>query len=126
VHEPEKPKDPPKGDMTGKWKLTYTTPDGDEESTADLTMEKDGKLSGTVSGKRGTPSLISGYLSVDKFTFTINILLESAPTDVVFTGTFDGKTLKGKIAVQDFNIDFTGTKTPQQEKTSTTILGGIQ
>jgi Amidohydrolase family len=126
VHEPEKPKDPPKGDMTGKWKLAYTTPDGDEESTADLTMEKDGALSGVVSGKRGTSSLISGYLSADKFTFTINILLESAPTDVVFTGTFDGKTLKGKIAVQDFNIDFTGTKTPQQEKTSTTVLGGIQ
>jgi len=126
VHEPEKPKDAPKGDMTGKWKLAYTTPDGDEESTADLTMEKDGTLSGIVSGKRGTTSLISGYLSADKFTFTINILLDSAPADVVFTGTFDGKTLKGKIAVQDFNIDFTGTKTPQQEKASTTILGGIQ
>jgi imidazolonepropionase-like amidohydrolase len=125
VHEPEKPKDPPKGDMTGKWKLVYTTPDGDEESTADLTMEKDGTLSGTVSGKRGTSSLISGYLSADKFTFTINILLEGAPTDVVFTGTFDGKTLKGKIAVQDFNIDFAGTK-PTQHEASTTILGGIQ
>ena len=33
-------KDPPKGDVTGKWKLAYTTPDGPEESTADLTMDK--------------------------------------------------------------------------------------
>src|SRR6202040_636459 len=24
IHEPEKPKDPPKGDLTGKWKLAYT------------------------------------------------------------------------------------------------------
>src|SRR5229473_3290785 len=52
--EPEKPKDAPKGDITGKWKLSYTTPEGPEESTADLTMEKDGTVSGTVSGKRGT------------------------------------------------------------------------
>ncbi len=54
IHEPEKPKDPPKGDLTGKWKLSYTTPEGAEESTADLTMARDGALSGTVSSKRGT------------------------------------------------------------------------
>ena len=28
IHEPEKPKDAPKGDLTGKWKLAYTTPEG--------------------------------------------------------------------------------------------------
>ena len=36
VREPEKPKDPPKGDITGKWKLIYTTPEGPEESIAGL------------------------------------------------------------------------------------------
>ena len=40
--EPEKPKDPPKGDISGKWKLAFNTPDGAEEATADLSMEKDG------------------------------------------------------------------------------------
>ena len=73
VHEPEKPKDPPKGDLSGKWKLSYTTPDGPEESIADLVMEKDGTISGTIASKRGTGSIISGYLSVDKFSFTINL-----------------------------------------------------
>ena len=73
THEPEKPKDPPKGTMAGKWKLTYTTPEGPEESTLDLEMASDGTLSGTTSSKRGTTSIISGYLSVDKFSFTINI-----------------------------------------------------
>src|SRR5467141_4653101 len=42
VREPEKPKNAPKGDITGKWKLSYTTPDGAEESTADLAMAKYG------------------------------------------------------------------------------------
>src|SRR2546422_482043 len=108
--EPEKPKDAPKGDITGKWKLSYTTPEGPEESTADLTMEKDGTVSGTVSGKRGTTSIISGYLSGDKFSFTINIPLDQGPTDATFSGTFDGTSLKGAISVLGLSIDFTGVK----------------
>ena len=114
IREPEKPKDPPKGNLTGKWKLAYTTPEGAEESTADLTMESDGTLSGTVSGKRGTTSIISGYLSADKFSFTINIPIDGSPADVTFSGTFDGTSLKGSISVQGFTIDFTGTKPSAQ------------
>jgi Amidohydrolase family len=110
VHEPEKPRDPPKGDITGKWKLTYTTPEGTEESTLDLTMATDGTLSGTTTGKRGTANIISGYLSGDKFTFTINIPVEGSPADVVFNGTFDGTSLKGVISVVGIDIDFTGMK----------------
>src|SRR6184192_747849 len=67
THEPEKPKEPPKGDITGKWKLAYTTPEGAEESTADLVMDKDGAISGSLGSSRGTANIISGYLSGDKF-----------------------------------------------------------
>jgi hypothetical protein len=108
--EPEKPKDAPKGSLTGKWKLAYTTPEGPEESTLDLDMASDGTLSGTTTGKRGTASIISGYLSADKFSFTINIPIEGNPTDVVFSGTFDGSTLKGNIDVMGYSIEFTGSK----------------
>src|SRR5215467_707222 len=73
IREPDRPKDPPKGDLTGKWKLKYTTPEGDEETTADLTMSTDGTLSGTVTSRRGTATIISGYASADKFNFTVNI-----------------------------------------------------
>jgi hypothetical protein len=114
THEPEKPKDPPKGNMTGKWKLSYTTPEGPEESTLDLEMATDGTLSGTTTSKRGTTSIISGYLSVGKFSFTINIPIEGNPTDVVFSGTFDGSTLKGTIDVMGYSIEFTGAKPTAQ------------
>ena len=110
IREPEKPKEPPKGDLTGKWKLAYTTAEGPEESIGDLTMASDGSLSGTISGKRGTFSLISGYLSVDKFNFLINILLNEIPTDVTFSGTFDGTSMKGRINVQGTELDFIGTR----------------
>ena len=112
IREAEKPKDPPKGDLTGKWKLAYTTPEGAEESTADITMGSDGALSGTFSGKRGTHDILNGSLSADKFTFTINIVLEDGPADAVFTGTFDGTSMKGNIHVVGIDIDFTGTKAP--------------
>lgn len=108
IREPEKPKEPPKGDLTGKWKLSYTTPEGAEESTADLTMDKDGTISGSLTSKRGTANIISGYLSVDKFSFTINIVLDQGATDVTFSGTFDGTTLKGAIGVMGMSLDFTG------------------
>ena len=110
IREPEKSKEAPKGDLTGKWKLAYTTPEGEEESTADITMASDGELSGSITSNRGTASIISGALAGDKFTFTVNISLEDTPTDVVFTGTFDGTTMKGSISVQGYNIDFTGTR----------------
>jgi len=110
IREPEKPKDAPKGDLTGKWKLSYTTPEGEEESIADITMASDGTLSGSITSSHGTANIVSGSLSADKFTFTVNISLEGTPTDVVFTGTFDGTTVKGSISVQGYNIEFTGTR----------------
>jgi hypothetical protein len=125
IREPQKPKDPPKGDITGKWKLSYTTPEGAEESTADLTMDKDGTISGSLTSKRGTASIISGYLSVDKFSFTINIVLDQGATDVTFSGTFDGTTLKGSIGVMGMSLDFTGVK-PGEASSRIADLGGAQ
>jgi hypothetical protein len=122
VREPEKPKDPPKGDLTGKWKLSYTTPEGAEDATADIVMAGDGSLSGTIVSTRGTANIISGYLSVDKFSFTINIPIEGSPADVLFTGTFDGTTMKGSLSVQGFETDFTGTKPGARATTA----GGAQ
>jgi len=118
VREPEKPKDPPKGDLTGKWKLSYTTPQGPEESTAEIVMASDGSLSGTLSSPRGNANIISGYLSADKFSFTINIPIEGSPADVLFTGTFDGTSMKGSISVQGFETEFTGTKPGVRETTA--------
>jgi len=125
AHEPEKPKDPPKGDITGKWKLSYTTPEGLEESTADLTMDKDGSISGSLSSPRGNANIISGHLSGDKFSFTINIVLDEGATDVTFSGTFDGSSMKGSIAVMGMSLDFTGVK-PGNAASGASVQGGAQ
>jgi imidazolonepropionase-like amidohydrolase len=122
VREPLRPSEAPKGDLTGKWKLSYTTPEGDEESTADLTMASDGTLSGTVTGNRGTGNIFTGYVSADKFNFMISLPINGSPTDVTFTGTFEGKTMKGSISTLGYTFAFTGTK----PGSSTSLAGGAQ
>jgi hypothetical protein len=123
IREPDRPKEPPKGDLTGKWKLKYTTPEGDEESTLDLTMATDGTLSGTSSSNRGTATIIGGYASENKFSFTINIPIQGNATDVIFSGTFEKDTMKGTISVMSFSIDFTGAR---PGAVSSVSLGGAQ
>jgi Amidohydrolase family len=110
VREILRPSEPPKGDLTGKWKLSFTTPQGQEEATADLTMQADGTLSGSVASDHGTGSVFSGWVSADKFSFTINISIEGSSSDVVFTGTFEGTSMKGSIQAMGYNFEFTGTK----------------
>lgn len=126
IRDPDRPKDPPKGDLSGKWTLKYTTPEGDEESTLDLTMSSDGTLSGTTTSKRGTATLISGYASAEKFNFLINIPIEGNATDVSFSGTFEKDTMKGTISVLSYSIDFTGTRPGPSSKSAELSLGGAQ
>jgi len=73
-------------------------------------MEKDGIITGTVTSKRGTGSILSGWASGEKFSFVINIPVNGTPIDVTFSGTFDATSLKGSLSVPGFSTDFTGTK----------------
>ena len=112
IREPDKPKDPPKGTMAGKWKLNFTTPEGAQEATADLTMADDGTLSGSITHQFGTSTISSGWLSAEKFSFTFSVSMGGpTPTDVTFSGTLEGNTVKGTLSAgPDFSTDFTGTR----------------
>jgi len=123
VREPARPTEPPTGDLSGRWKLSYTTPEGPDEEAADLTMASDGTLFGTITSHRGTTTLITGWVSADKFSFTINIPVGPETADVTFTGTFEGTTMKGTISVQGLTIEFTGAK-PGSSSTAAAERGG--
>jgi imidazolonepropionase-like amidohydrolase len=123
VREILRPSEPPKGDITGKWKLNFTTSQGQEEATADLTMQPDGTLTGTVASDRGTGSVFSGWISGEKFSFTINISIEGTSGDVVFTGTFEGTSMKGSIQAMGYTFEFSGTK---PTRTAAILAGGAQ
>jgi hypothetical protein len=123
VRETLRPSEPPKGDLSGKWKLSFTSPQGQEEATADLTMQPDGTLTGSVTSDHGTGSVFSGWVSGEKFRFVINISIEGSSSDVVFTGTFEGTSMKGSIQAAGYNLEFTGTKPSQM---AAVLAGGAQ
>lgn len=110
VREVLRPSEPPKGSLTGKWQLKFTTPQGDEEATADLMMQPDGTLTGTVSSDRGAGNVFSGWVSGDKFSFMINVQIEGNSGDVLFAGTFEGNSMKGTIQAMGYTISFTASK----------------
>ncbi len=86
-------------------------------------MASDGTLSGTITSPRGTAALIAGWVSADKFSFTINIPVGPETADVTFTGTFEGTAMKGTISVQGLTIEFTGSK-PGSSSAAVAELGG--
>jgi len=86
-------------------------------------MEPDGTLNGTVTSDRGTGSVFSAWVSGDKFSFTINIPIEGGASDVVFTGTFEGSSMKGSISALGYRFDFSGTK---PSVSLATLAGGAQ
>lgn len=110
VREPSRPTEPPKGNLTGKWKLSYTTPEGPEESTTDLTMAPDGTLTGTYTRQGAPVSISNGWVSTEKFSFTVSVTFGGDTFDVTFSGTFEGSSMKGTASGGGATIDFTGTK----------------
>ena len=117
VHEPGRPTAPPTVKLTGKWKISLTSPQGPEEATADLSMATDGTLSGSLTGVSGstlgsvgTVSISEGWVSGNQFSFTLSLTLEGSPTDVTFSGTLEGEQMKGTASGGGMSVDFTGTR----------------
>ncbi len=110
AHEPGRPQEKPAANLTGKWKLALNAPQGPEERTADLTMADDGTLSGSVTGPRGTASITSGWVSGNKFSFTISITMGPRTIEATYNGTVEGNKITGTVSFGPATIDFTGTR----------------
>jgi imidazolonepropionase-like amidohydrolase len=98
--------------LTGHWTMNYTTGQGAETATVDLTQAEDATLSGSLTGTRGTAKVTTGSVTGSRFTFSAVIAHEGNPLNVVFTGTIEGNTLTGTLKAGDFSTDFTATRTP--------------
>jgi len=96
--------------LTGKWTLSYTTPQGAETATADLTMAEDGTISGSLTGTQGTVKVGGGSLTGSHFTFSADVTRDGNPLHVIFTGTIDGNTLTGTLTAGEFSTGFTATR----------------
>jgi imidazolonepropionase-like amidohydrolase len=110
VKEAENPKEPPKGNLVGKWNITFSTDEGQQQASMDLAQSSGGSISGTVTHPFGTSTISSGYLSGNSFSITISVDTGGGPQDFTFTGTFDGNGLKGSINGPGFSTEFTAAR----------------
>jgi imidazolonepropionase-like amidohydrolase len=110
IKEAEKPKEAPKGDLTGKWSITITSEQGPMQATAELSMASGGSITGTVAHPFGTSNVTTGYLSGNAFSITISADAGEGPHDYTFSGMLEGNTMKGTISGPDFSAEFTGTR----------------
>lgn len=110
IREPGRPEEKPSVNLTGTWKLTVNSPQGAQESTAELKMAEDGTLSGSVTGQRGTASLSSGWVSGSKFSFTLSITMGPRTMEATYTGTVEGNKMTGSVSMGPMSIQFTGTR----------------
>jgi hypothetical protein len=110
IKEEAKPKEPPKGDLTGKWNLSFSTDQGAMQATADLVMSPGGTVSGSVTHPFGTSPVLTGYLSGNSSSITISADPGEGAQEYTFSGTLEGNSMKGHLSGPGFSTEFTGTR----------------
>ncbi len=85
--------------------------------TADLTMAEDGTLSGSLTGRRGTQDITSGWVSSKKFSFTVTLTIGPRTIEATYTGTVEGNEMSGTLSMGRRSSDFTGTRPEDENQT---------
>jgi len=111
TREAERPGEAPAVDLSGTWTLTVESQRGTQESTAELTMQSDGTLSGNVRSQRGEGSVSEGWVSGNRFSFTVAMSMGGRVVEAAYTGTLEGEAMEGSVSFGRFSAEFTGAKT---------------
>lgn len=92
--------------VAGKWIVTVSSPEGEQEST--MILEVDGnKLSGTYESMMGIADISEGTVTGNKISFTI----DAGGMVITVNGTVSGNTMTGTIDIGDFaSLEFTAKK----------------
>lgn len=110
AREPERPAERPAGNLTGVWTLTIRSPQGEQTGTANLTMSPDGAVTGSVTTQLGTATVSNGWMSGNRFNFTISLNMGGQAMDAVFSGTLEGNSINGTVSFAGASIEFSGTR----------------
>ncbi|MGH9860525.1 MAG: amidohydrolase family protein, partial [Candidatus Acidiferrales bacterium] len=110
AREPARPTERPTVNLGGQWTLAIRSPQGEQPGSATLSMTPDGTLTGNVTTQLGTSAISRGWVSTNRFNFTISLTMAGQSTDVVFSGTAEGNTMKGTVSFGPASVEFTGTR----------------
>jgi hypothetical protein len=96
-------------EVTGKWKASFTTPNGEtRESTFDLKADGD-KLTGTVSSTRGETAISDGKVDGNKVSFAVVRNFQGNEFKMLYKGTVSGDEMS-------LTVDFNGNEFPMTAK----------
>ena len=93
----EAKREPAPADATGAWKWSFT---GQNGQTMDSTLkleQKDGKLTGTLTGRRGDTAIEEGVINGADVSFTVTRERNGEKFTTKYTGKISGDEIKGKI-----------------------------
>ena len=93
-------------DVTGKWKLSFQTPDGQtRENTLTLKAEGD-KLTGSLASQRGETQISDGKVAGDDVSFVVVRNFGGNEVKMNYKGKVSGNEIKFNISAGDqFNFD---------------------
>lgn len=106
--EESRPSTPPAVDMTGTWLLSLNN--DSQEATAELEMQEDGALSGTIRGERGEQRITDGWVSGNEFRIFVTASMgPGRQVEIVYEGTVEGNQIEGSASFGGAGtMDFTG------------------
>ena len=107
----DEPTEPPASDVSGTWKVNLTSPRGDREMTADLTMAEDGKVTGEITSERGTTPIEDGRMSADLLRFKTTRSMGSRSFTSSWSLTVEGESLSGAASAGPMSMEVTGERT---------------
>ncbi|MBI3683748.1 MAG: hypothetical protein HY235_25520 [Acidobacteria bacterium] len=94
-------------DVTGKWKYSFTTPNGDTRESV-LNLKADGsKLTGAVESARGNVEIKDGTISGDQLSFSVVRNFGGNEVTIKYKGKVEGDTMKLTMNFGDNDIDIT-------------------
>jgi len=114
----------PSVDLTSKWSLTVRTDEGPQPRTLDVTMARDGALSGSVESSLGTVAISSGRVSGDKIHFELR--MAGGEIRVEFDLVVRNDTLRGTFRQDEWTGDVHGVRVGVQLRDQAAQMLGRQ
>ena len=103
--------EPPASDPSGTWALTLVTPRGNRDMTAELDMDDDGKVTGELTGERGTNPIEKGRMSADRLRFEVSREMGGRTMTMSISMAIDGDQADGSMSAGPMSMDVTGERT---------------
>jgi imidazolonepropionase-like amidohydrolase len=111
----EGPSDPPASDVSGVWSLTMQTPRGPHDISADITMAKDGKVKGKITGETGETTMDEGRMSASLLRFNTTREFGGHPVTASWSLTVEGEKMSGTMSAGAMQMDVAGTRKSKPE-----------